>query len=421
MSSDTQEFLRTHRGTRSEALADRLVDTILNDNLGYVAVGAVSRADLWLSCLDNIRRVLELLALAIDPSSGRSSVGSISDDPAYQAARSTGRRRAEQGQPLDDVLRSFRMGGRMIWEDLLDQGQELDAHDVRAIGTALWEVVDQTSAQVAVAYHSHERSVLRADEQLRAELWEGLLGGRAQDPTFGLQAARALDLPVDALLVVVSAAGVDGVDGVDGASGVGGAGGPGGVGLEERLAPHASAWVRRTREVVGLVALRDSDPRPVHALLGQWADVERGSAVAVSSPVQGLADVDEGHRQASLARESLGGPGFAAFDDRLPEVLLLSSPEISDRLTALWVTPILDLASSESEALLDTLEAWVACGGSVTRTAETVPCHRNTVLNRLRRVAAVTGHDVLEGAPPVELLLALRARGLGARTGRGVT
>ena len=398
MPTTTQEFLREHRNARSELLADRLVEIIQTDNPGYGTVGVVSRADLWLSCLDNIRRVLELLALGTDPAGGRSSVGSISHDPAYEAARATGRRRAEQSQPLDDVLRSFRMGGRMIWEDLLDQGQGLDAQDVRAIGTALWEVVDQTSAQVAVAYHEHVRVALRADEQLRAELWEGLLGGRGHDPSFARQAAQALDLPVDGGLVVVAALGLDT------------------HGLDQRLAPHASAWVRRSREVVGLVALRHDDPRELFDLLGSVAAAADGSVVAASSRVSGLAEVDAGHRQASLARASLTGPGFVAFDDRMPEMLLLSSPDISERLTETWVAPLLALPDGEAAALLDTLAAWVGTGGSATRTAEAVPCHRNTVLNRLRRVGAVTGRPLLDGAPPVELVLALRAHRLGVAT-----
>lgn len=398
---DTLAFLRAHRHDRSELLADRLVEIIETENPGYQSARVVPRPDLWLSCLDNIRRVLELLALLTSPSSVPAAVGGISRDPAYEAARATGRRRAEQGQPLDDVLRSFRMGGRMIWEDLLDQGRDLGPDDVRIIGTALWEVVDQTSAQVAVAYHAHVRAGLRAGEQLRAELWEGLLVGRAQDPAFALQAAQVLDLPVEGDLVVVSALDLDPLE------------------VEHVLAPHASAWVRRTREVVGLVALRDPDPRSLLDLLRTVADGAPGAALAASAVVPGLVDVAQGHRQALLARSSLGaGTGFAAFDDRLPEALLLSSPEISERLSGIWVAPLLELPSGESGALIDTLTAWVASGGSATRTAERVPCHRNTVLNRLRRVSQLTGRPLLDEAPPVDLVLALRAHHLGIVTHR---
>ena len=83
-------------------------------------------------------------------------------------------------------------------------------------------------------------------------------------------------------------------------------------------------------------------------------------------------------------------------------------------LVAVWLGPVLALPEAESRPLLDTLRAWVAHGGSTTHTAEAVPCHRNTVLNRLHRVAELTGQDAFDGAPPLELALALRALASGS-------
>ena len=104
----TPEFLAEHRRDRLEVVTDRLVETIQRDNAGYRHAGVVPLADLRQSCHDNVARVLELLAEAVE-------VGTVTPrgdrEPAYDAARATGRRRAEQGLPLDDVLRSFRIGG----------------------------------------------------------------------------------------------------------------------------------------------------------------------------------------------------------------------------------------------------------------------------------------------------------------------
>ena len=101
------------------------------------------------------------------------------------------------------------------------------------------------------------------------------------------------------------------------------------------------------------------------------------------------------------------------FDDRLPEALLLSSPELAARLVARWVTPLTTVQPGESRALLATLTAWVAQGGSATRTAAAVHCHRNTDVNRLRRVSELTGVPLGEEAPPLDLDLALRAHRMG--------
>jgi len=198
--AETLAFLAGHRRARLEALTDRLVATIEASNPGYRATRLVPHDDLWESCHDNIARVLELLAAAVagaTPAAAAWPAGAEAGDTAYDAARTTGHRRAEQGLPLDDVLRSFRIGGRLIWDDLVEQARSaLDAEELREVGTRLWEVVDETSAQVAAAYHLAERAAVRADEQLRAELWEGVLSGRAKEPGFAHEAARILDVPV---------------------------------------------------------------------------------------------------------------------------------------------------------------------------------------------------------------------------------
>lgn len=389
MRAETLAFLTGHRRARVEVITDRLVATIEASNPGYRATRLVPREDLWRSCHDNIERVLELLADAV---AGREPTDPATRDAAYDAARATGRRRAEQGLPLDDVLRSFRMGGRLIWDDLVEQARAtLDSEELREVGSRVWEVVDETSAQVAAAYHATERAAVRADEQLRAELWEGLLGGRAKEPAFAHEAARILDVPVDGDYLVALG------DGVDPAR------------MEQALAPGASVWVRRTGGAVGLVPLGGGASR-AFAALRSVADRPIGVSVVVS----GLSGVDTGLRQASLALRTLDGrAGVAAFDDRLPEALLLTSPEVAGRLVAVWLGPLLALPPAELEPLLDTLEAWVATGGSTVHTAARVHCHRNTVLNRLRRIGSLTGRDLVDGMPPVELALALRALRIG--------
>lgn len=383
----TLSFLAEHRRERVDAITDRLVETIVRDNLGYQASAMVTLDDLRRSCHDNVDRVLEILRDAV----GQEGLPD-DDDPVYGAARETGRRRAEQGLPLNDVLRSYRIGGRLIWDDLVAQGDTaLDPLEVREIGTRLWEVVDATSAEVATAYHRQELTLVRADEQQRAELWEGVLGGRAREPGFAREAALLLDLPADSPLVVVVATELR-------------------LRLaEQALAPHATAWVRRTADVVGLVALREGSPREALLCLEALA-AEVDGALGVSSMISGLNGVEQGYAQASLAlRAQSGAVGLARFDDRLPEALLLASPEVASRLVERWLGPVLALAPGESRALVDTLAAWVTSGGSATRTATLVHCHRNTVANRLHRFTELTGHRLTDDAVPVDLDLALRA------------
>lgn len=391
MRSQTREFLAEHRRARVVPIATHLVEVIGEENRGYRDLPVVSRADLLRSCLANVTRVLELLAETADTGRLREE-----EDAAYDAARETGQRRAEQGLPLDDVLRSFRMGGRLIWADLLAQApMALDPADVRDIGTALWEVVDRTSAEVAASYHRHEHAAVRDDAQQRAELWEGLLTGRARDASFAHLAGRVLDLPVSGDYLVLAGTDVDPLR------------------AERSTGPAVSRWVRRTDGVVGLAALREGEPGPVLRSLRQLSE-SAGCALGASTVVAGLSHVDDGVGQAQLAlRARDGRPGLATFDEQLPEALLLSSPAVTRRLVAVWLAPLLELGGGEAGVLIDTLTAWVAVGGSVTATATAVPCHRNTVMNRLRRVEGLLDRPLLDRAPPVELDLALRAVRLG--------
>lgn len=392
MRATTLDFLARHRADRIDVITDRLVAAILDDNPAYRA-DRVPVDDLRHSCATNVARILELLGEAVR-SGTRPRVAD--QEPAYDAARATGQRRADQGVALDDVLQSFRTGGRLVWEDVIDHGADvLDAGELRDIGTRLWEVVDVTSAQVAAAYHLHERALVRADEQQRAELWEGLLAGRGREPGFAGDAAMLLDLPVDGDLLVVAA------DHLDHRR------------ADDRLSPHASAWVRRSEGVVGLVALRDDDPAEALEALAAVARLS-GAPAGVSSVVRGLRGVEAGFREAGLAlRSQAGAPGLASYDDRLPEALLLGSPDLARRLVGRWVGPLLTLPPAEGQVLLGTLRAWVDHGGSATRTAASAHCHRNTVVNRLRRVSELTGQVLGEEAPPTDLDLALRAHRLG--------
>lgn len=398
MTGPTVAFLTRHRRARVPVLTERLVRTILEQNPGYGDGQIVPVDDLRLSCNDNITRVLELLSGAV--------AGHREDAAAreayFDAARATGRRRAEQGIALDDVLRSFRVGGRLIWEDLIQEAHALDALDadgLREVGTRLWEVVDETSAQVASAFHAAERESVREDEQRRAALWEGLLHGRAKDPAFALEAARILNLPLRGRYVVVAMHQHEGAGNVPGA-------------LDQRLSLRgiASIWQRRADGLIGVLTLGEVDASTALAVLEGWAP----APVGVSVVAETVADMDLAYRQAVLALRTVptGGCPVVGFDQCLPEALLLTAPDIADRLMHVWLGPLLELPAPERRTLLQTLETWVATAGSTTRTAELAHCHRNTVINRIRRVGEITGRELTEGAPPMALALALRAHRL---------
>lgn len=372
-------------------LADSLVLLLHEANPGYRTI-VVPVDDLWRSCHDNLVSVLELIAEG-------HTVGPA--DSRYDAARATGQRRAEQRMPLDDVLRSFRLGGRLVWEALIEQAKvdrSVDAEGLLGVSTRVWEVLDAMSAQVAAAYHATSRDLVRADEQRRAALWEGLLQGRAQDMAFRYEVSRIIGVPVDSSYAVVVA---DVVPDTDHAV----------LSWRRALATAdvESAWQARADTLVGLLAVRRPDAMaPMIAMLRELLTVPAGLSLVVS----GMAEVDVAYRQAVLARRTRPGNGLAVLAEQLPEALLLSAPSLAEQLVERWLGGLLALPAAERRLLLGTLQIWVATGGSVSNTARAACCHRNTVINRLARMQAITGHDFTAPSCQVELALALRASAL---------
>nr|WP_256341855.1 helix-turn-helix domain-containing protein [Streptomyces sp. MW-W600-10] len=102
-----------------------------------------------------------------------------------------------------------------------------------------------------------------------------------------------------------------------------------------------------------------------------------------------------------------GSREIVRLDERLPAALLVSRPELSTRLLAEVFGPLLTLVPAERSLLVETLEAWLECGGSVARAAARLGCHRNTVFNRLRRLERLTARSLSRPRELVDLVLAL--------------
>ncbi len=218
-----------------------------------------------------------------------------------------------------------------------------------------------------------------------------MLSGRAREPGFAHEAARLLDLPVSADFLLVAALDLDERR------------------ADERLAPHGTAWARRTGGVVGLVALREADPAEPLAALADVAARQR-VPLGVSPAVSGLAGVDDGFRLATLALRAQGStPGVASLDARLPEAL---AAQLADGRRASPRT----LGPPPAGAAGGRVETAAGDPQRVGRDRRLGHPHRGRRAvppqhgrQPVRRVSELTGTGLLDQAPPVELDLALRA------------
>lgn len=365
-------------------LTATLVHTIVASDPAYDELPAERLADLQRSCRDNLERILQLLCGAVPDGVDR-----------FDAPDATGRRRAAQGVPLEAVLHAYRLGGRVIWEAMADSARAGGATAVDALldaATSVWEVVDLYSGRVADAYRSHEWELARSGEERRQRVLDTLLEGRGADAAVAREAEQVLDLGErDSFVLLACRPTLSSADWA-------------------RATAHAlrgrglrSVWRTRPDGTVGLVVPDRRGPAEVAAVLLP------DQAVGVSPRVEGFAGIGEGWRLARVALATLpeGDERVVTLDQRLVPALLVRDAALAQRLMTAALGPVLDLPDPDRGLLLDTLETWLDCGGSPSRAAELLWCHRNTVLNRLRRLESLTGRAVDRPHDLVELALAL--------------
>ncbi|MFB7357249.1 helix-turn-helix domain-containing protein [Streptomyces gardneri] len=387
-----------------DRLTDRAVDDIRAHSGTYAADAPVTRDDLWEICRDNLLRALEDFG-GLAPTGG----------DFERAARETGRRRAEQGVPLDTVLQAYRRGGRVLWQVMAEHlraraGREADSRDVELdMASGVWETIDRYSVAMADEYRLAQLELQSRQDTRRVALFEALLDGRADDPAVASAAAAALGVPAYDRYVVVVAA------------------------QDPAAPPHPapvleargmwSFWRPRSGRYAGIVRLprrdtpaggpaagpRGSADPAAHALLDVLRELT-GATAGISPEFERLSHAGRALRLAEQTLRTLpaGSGEAAAFDDRLAQVLLSGRSDIAERIVTVHLGPVL-ATGGERAALLTTLRVWLDHGCSAARAAELLYCHRNTVLNRIGRIAELTGRSSESGEARLGWALALRA------------
>ncbi|MCC0099721.1 hypothetical protein K7B10_34070 [Streptomyces flavotricini] len=161
------EEIREDLSRRITVTADRLADRTLAEDPAYAAL--LGRAELrerirlgLRQCVEGLDRGVRGLPVELDD------------------ARATGTLLAEQGLPLASLLRTYRRGGRMVWQTL---NEAVAAHDPAALprllpaAAVLWDVLDRLTDAVGDAYRRAETARSDRDREQRAALLDALLDG----------------------------------------------------------------------------------------------------------------------------------------------------------------------------------------------------------------------------------------------------
>ncbi|WP_405460379.1 helix-turn-helix domain-containing protein [Streptomyces sp. NBC_00101] len=391
-------------------LTERLVETLYAQEPGYRAAIEAARADIWQEVHHSLRHNVGSL---IQPREFR--------EAAHRTTRWIGEIRAEQRVPLDAVLHAFRLGGAMVWQGLVDETARRDPEDVRLlvhVAADVWNFVDEHCQVLTEAYRQAERRIDWRRENQQRLMTAALLDGTA----------RIADLPDAATMLGLAEDGRYAVLAVRTA----------------HRAPHAATspplvlpdgttalWHTGADAELAVVALepgasasadRAGESRRTAGEPGQGGElallttrmtVPAGVRVGVSSVVEGLAALGEARRHAETAlRACPASGGLVLLDENLPTALVVSSPALGSALADRVLGPLDGIDPADRDVLIETLTAWLEADGSAQRAGARLYCHRNTVLNRLRRFEQLSGRCLTRPADAVEVCLALAARRL---------
>jgi hypothetical protein len=351
----------------------------------YDRGSTVPRPDLEASVEGNLRTMITALT---DP-------GSID----LGQARATGTRRAQQGAPLPEVLRAFRIGFSALWDLLLDVASGSGEPELRALiatATSFWFLIDEYLEAVTAAYREETTELVRSQRARRASLLDTLFSGGVVNERAMWDVAQVLDMPHDGVFVVVAAE-----------SGDLGSLLPG---YERALADRrvGSVWRHNSSYELGIASIGSVDRV---ADVVQVLKAHARARVGVSPTFIGLENTPRALRLAHVARASVatGEPWVTSFEDAPLGMLVAAAPDESVDIAHRVLRPVLRLPAADRAMLLDTLDSWIRSGGSTKLSAAELHCHPNTVRYRLQRLQSELHMSLTDPIALSLLVIALRA------------
>jgi hypothetical protein len=340
-------------------------------------------------------------------------------DDQLERIRETSARRVHERVSLEFLLHSARVTGDVLWEAVIasarpDRPGEREA--ALEIASRLLRRLDRFS-RVATAASLDEitdRGLLRRD------LLDALLSGHGQEE--GVQRlARSLHLRLGESYVVVVARGAEMHGEAGGHEPLASR-----VSLDRIVAAtrghvHPSAGSLLTGMHQGdLVALYPvSGPDELPLVRAECVELSNALTVDVSLGIsayhRGLPAIATAYteaRDAATVASLTGIRGRAVgLDDVVVNEMLRGSPH-AQRLLERSLQPLEEYDAAHGTDLVATLQAYASARFNLTRSAEIVRVHPNTVVYRLRRIQEISGRDPHDIDDLMVLLLALKARAL---------
>ena len=293
-----------------------------------------------------------------------------------EKTREVGKRRAQQGMTLQDVVQSYHLGLKEIWSALVEQGGDAGPALLDA-SSYLWDNVHLLTSAVAVGHGEATRSAQAVKVGLRYRLlealtqWPAVAGADLE----GLATRLGFDLTGRFTALVTPASGWSELD-VESVQSV----------LERtHCGTDGHRGLVQCSRVGGLVITltqHSSSKSVAESLHGHRGAVSVG--VGMTRP--GLAGAAASIQDARLAVRAAEAGTVTYFEAAWTTALLAAHPEQSARLLAGGV-----VVAREQVHLAEAVEAYAENGFSVSAAARALHLHANSVTYRLERWQELTG------------------------------
>ncbi|GAA1821517.1 helix-turn-helix domain-containing protein [Nesterenkonia flava] len=287
-----------------------------------------------------------------------------------------GTRRARQGLSADAVMSAVRLDFPVIWSTLLEEAEDEDAVLLASRAADVWRVVEDYAHAARSSYIETRSQMAQEEAGVRQKFIAALFGAQGRLQETRERFAKTFEVPSECPYEIAAATGRG----------------------AEQLRSMANLPNRRSRiftyEAEDYVyvfwpeagsGVRTPDMR------AELRSVPCGLAWAGG----GLKDLPAAAR-ISAALADLADPlhpGPSTVETDWPRLARTRMDSIGVELGAVLARQLGRLREDERERVKETVECFLR-SGSVSAAADELYCHRNTILNRLRRFREMTGLDV---------------------------
>jgi hypothetical protein len=300
-----------------------------------------------------------------------------------------GRGEMRAGRSLDALLSAYRLGARIAWERCVEAGQAAghEPATLYRLASAIFSYIDRISAESVEGYATEQSATLAQRQRRRRALVRML----ARDDA-GAEEVRDLaqlaTWPRPATLAGFVARTDDG----------------------DRLASRLGGeTIVVVEQGLALAFVPDPDAPGRHAELHAALDgvpAALGPTVALERAAASL-----GRAQAAFGLQESGvlpqGSPLVT-DEHLPALLLHGDGALAAALAERALAPLGEVREGTRARLAETLRAWLDEPGQVTRVAERLHVHPQTVRYRMAQLRELFGDRLDDPDARFELALALR-------------